>query len=648
MQLSTTSTGATDVQGTFLNAIDTLSKMQDPAAKAAAATKLFGKNWQEASELIAGGAGKAKARLDSLAGTKLVDDKEIAKAQQIRDQFDAMHDSLDELSNMIGEQFAPALGQAAEEAAKLGNVAGPALSGLLKASSGQAKVMTGIAEGAGHMFGNLIDGFKRTNERLLGHKVATDDASDSLRKLVDAQGAGYAAATTSAQGFDDATDSLDAMAQSESYAAYGADRFKESLQKMRGQLDFKHETDQLIAQIGGAMLTVGSGAQVASDDVYGIQKSIIDVGEYAGANPIEIQSVIDEAKRGEWDKVARTVQGWANANPVTIKFRIDQNIPKSPYSLTGSMGTAAAATSSAVALLPATSAAPVVTVPVSPGRVSITVNAGMVTDTANPCSLSHPRRTPNLAPTRCQVAGGGRRVTLSALALTSRWRPIVEIGTGDTRTPVGVGVWGASLWCDPGARWNGSVPLWLVVSCYVHEITTDTGRDVSVDRFTPGTCHVTADNTDGWATDLTDPATAVRAGRQLRVSIGDNVTGARTPLWRGFIDARTPTFTGSDPDRVTFAAVDALAELGLYTPPAPAPAPVGAGESGDARFVRMIAAAGWPTAWVGGGRPVTGHDGRTPVRPGVGRRTGDTRRLWRAARSPPTRPGGSWSGPATG
>lgn len=203
-------------------------------------------------------------------------------------------------------------------------------------------------------------------------------------------------------------------------------------------------------------------------------------------------------------------------------------------------------------------------------------------------------------------------MTVAAFTFTPRWRPLVEIGTGDTRTPVGVGVWGSSMWGDPGATWNGFEPIWRDVSCYVQEVNTDTGRDWSIDRFTPGVCDLTATNADGWATADTEPATTVRPGRQLRVSIVDNTTGAVNPLFRGFVDSITPSFTGDDPDTVHLHVIDALGELGLYQPAATVDPPIGAGDSGDARFRRILARYGWPASLVGAvdpsGVPMAGLD----------------------------------------
>ena len=55
LEIERTSSGATDVNGTFLNVIDRLNKIEDPAARAAAGTKLLGRSWTELSELVAMG-----------------------------------------------------------------------------------------------------------------------------------------------------------------------------------------------------------------------------------------------------------------------------------------------------------------------------------------------------------------------------------------------------------------------------------------------------------------------------------------------------------------------------------------------------------------------------------------------------------------
>jgi hypothetical protein len=186
-----------------------------------------------------------------------------------------------------------------------------------------------------------------------------------------------------------------------------------------------------------------------------------------------------------------------------------------------------------------------------------------------------------------------------AFAFTSRWRPFVAVGVGATRTPGGLGVWGVSLWGDPGATWNGGEPIWVAVDCEVNSASWGGGRDWSLDRFPAGTATLRLANVTGWATDETDPATALRPGRQLMFGVTDRSDGSNWSLFRGFIDAVTPQFDPEGGDVVQVAAFDPLGELGLYERPAPDGSLIGAGETGDARFRRLLAFASWPASLTG-------------------------------------------------
>jgi len=114
VEVAKNSSGATDVNATFLNVIDTLHNIRDPAARAAAATKLLGKSWQDSSELITMGADNVR---DSLAGVddqKVISDKQIAQARKFRDTMDNLHDKIEDVSIVVGEELVPVLSDAAE------------------------------------------------------------------------------------------------------------------------------------------------------------------------------------------------------------------------------------------------------------------------------------------------------------------------------------------------------------------------------------------------------------------------------------------------------------------------------------------------------------------------------------------------------
>jgi hypothetical protein len=84
--------GSLDVNETFLNTIDRLKKIKDPAEKARVATQLLGKGWQSMAELIEMGADDLKASLDSVSSAQVISDEELAKAKEYRDTVQELGD----------------------------------------------------------------------------------------------------------------------------------------------------------------------------------------------------------------------------------------------------------------------------------------------------------------------------------------------------------------------------------------------------------------------------------------------------------------------------------------------------------------------------------------------------------------------------
>ena len=178
-------------------------------------------------------------------------------------------------------------------------------------------------------------------------------------------------------------------------------------------------------------------------------------------------------------------------------------------------------------------------------------------------------------------------------------RPIVELGVGNTNVPSGQAVWDTARWSTDDL-WAGTEPTWLDITCDVHDIEIDQGRDRTISRWQVGTASITVDNTTG-VYDVnavpTSPATlSVRPGRQLRVgmAIDDGV-----PLWLGrwFIDAANPTYDPVLHDVVQLSCVDAKGQSGKVDVAEVADPGVGAGETVTARINRVLDVTGWQTAY---------------------------------------------------
>ena len=102
--------GSLDVNETFLNTIDRIKGIKDPAEKARVAAQLLGKGWQSMSTLIEMGADDLKKSLDGVSESKVIDPEELKKAKELRDVIDTLKDKVENLSLSIGESLVPALG----------------------------------------------------------------------------------------------------------------------------------------------------------------------------------------------------------------------------------------------------------------------------------------------------------------------------------------------------------------------------------------------------------------------------------------------------------------------------------------------------------------------------------------------------------
>lgn len=110
IHIATTKTGVEDVNGTFLNTIDRLNQIEDPAARAAAAAGIFGKGWQGSAELLKLSTDDIKTQLQSVSDQKVINEGELQKAKDYRHDLDTLKDSAESLALAIGQGAAPAIG----------------------------------------------------------------------------------------------------------------------------------------------------------------------------------------------------------------------------------------------------------------------------------------------------------------------------------------------------------------------------------------------------------------------------------------------------------------------------------------------------------------------------------------------------------
>ena len=129
VEIARTDQGATDVQETFLNVVDRLNEIKDPAERAALASKLLGKGWTGMAEMIAMGSDELRKSLAEVSDSQVIDSDELTKAKNFRIEMDNLNDELGDMALELGEQLIPALTIAVGKMADLAKHAGTFMRG---------------------------------------------------------------------------------------------------------------------------------------------------------------------------------------------------------------------------------------------------------------------------------------------------------------------------------------------------------------------------------------------------------------------------------------------------------------------------------------------------------------------------------------
>jgi hypothetical protein len=122
VEIAKTAGGAVNANETFLNVIDRLNAIKDPAERAKVATQLLGKGWQDMAELVGAGSDKLRERLKDVADVKVISPGEVAKAREFRDNMDDLKDASEEFALSLGESVLPPLVELLKLLTKIGEI----------------------------------------------------------------------------------------------------------------------------------------------------------------------------------------------------------------------------------------------------------------------------------------------------------------------------------------------------------------------------------------------------------------------------------------------------------------------------------------------------------------------------------------------
>ena len=246
IEVVTAADGTVDANATFLAAIDTIKAIEDPTKKAQAAQAAFGKGWQEMSELIELGSGEILTQMGKVSDAKLVDEEELAKARKLRGSLDDLHDSVEDLSLLLGESLIPTVTMTAD-----------ALTFLIEPLSAVHEWSKNVATSFYELVG-IMDELPGDAEAVAGGVARISpamqelhDKADEVAAIVDEVVSGFKdeadAAEKAAEKSEELTDGLQALsdslsAQADAYADNAA-----------AALDWMGEVQESMESAGGSI-----------------------------------------------------------------------------------------------------------------------------------------------------------------------------------------------------------------------------------------------------------------------------------------------------------------------------------------------------------------------------------------------------------
>ena len=225
--------GTIDARGTFLNAVDALNRIQDPAKRAAAGADIFGRGWQGMAEIIGSGAPALKSALESVQPSKIFTDADIQAGRDVRDAFDKLADAGSGLLLTLGKALAPVVAELAPILADVVDAAGPLVETLGTALAGAFKVLAPVISAVTTVLKPLIEGLGAIGKAVEDVVGGIDEFFTDMPDGAVAEGA-----------FDGLADKVKALKTAEEQAA-ASDAYERAIEAK--SLALKKEADAALA-----------------------------------------------------------------------------------------------------------------------------------------------------------------------------------------------------------------------------------------------------------------------------------------------------------------------------------------------------------------------------------------------------------------
>lgn len=299
-----TADGMVDANATFINAATTVGAIVDPTKRAQAAQELFGKSYAEVSELMEMSAGELKTALDGVSDAKVIDEGELKRAREFRDQLDNLKDIFEDVSLAVGEAVVPALTDMAEALVSINDAASALTGGDFGQFLSGAYDISPIAQttDAINALDAAISGLPLGTlaEESVAATVEAVKLREEERKLAEAAAkAGQEAAALA----KDIRDDRDAMIE----AARETRGLDAAYRALTGQLDNREAWLNLLDSLDGyrakmaeGTLTARQQEQATIDLRQELISYLVSLDDVPATKQTEILSLIDQ---GEYDRV---------------------------------------------------------------------------------------------------------------------------------------------------------------------------------------------------------------------------------------------------------------------------------------------------------------------------------------------------------
>ena len=327
IEIERTSGGAVDVNETFLNTIEALKNIQDPAERARVAAELLGKGWTGMAELIETGSDNLRESLDSVADAKIIDENEIAKAKRLRELQDNLADSLEVVALTVGEVLLPALETVAGPLEWLGTK-------MQEASENGFDLSDGALTWLGKKLGILSDD--------------TEDATDETDALNQAWEDGYRAMIDAQTAAEDLGEAFIAVSDALSELKGNVDE-RQAWRNLQDEFDrtvdaamtaFSEKTPQAIRDSESALdrLRVEVGEYISQIDNMDTEQKTRFIAELDTANLQQIEAILDNIARTRRAQIIADVFGGTPVTPTPVRPGVPPFAPNPPATITNPTG----------------------------------------------------------------------------------------------------------------------------------------------------------------------------------------------------------------------------------------------------------------------------------------------------------------------